>query len=142
MSIAKHLTAEHRSCDQRIAALERAMETDDWNAITAAWQAFADDLLRHFAVEEQTLFPAFEAKSGITQGPTRVMRMEHDQMRELLAAGNDAISTQDAENLSGVVETLLIMNQQHNLKEENVLYPMCDQLLDPTFVEQLTTAPA
>ena len=29
----------------------------------------------------------------------------------------------------GVAETLLIMMQQHNMKEENVLYPMCDQHL-------------
>ena len=26
-------------------------------------------------------------------------------------------------------ETLLIMTQQHNMKEENILYPMCDQHL-------------
>ena len=26
-------------------------------------------------------------------------------------------------------DTLLIMIQQHNMKEENVLYPMCDQHL-------------
>jgi hypothetical protein len=29
----------------------------------------------------------------------------------------------------GNAETLLIMMQQHNVKEENVLYPMCDQHL-------------
>jgi iron-sulfur cluster repair protein YtfE (RIC family) len=68
------------------------------------------------------------------------MRMEHSQMRELLAAGDAAVAAQDGENLAGVVETLLIMNQQHNLKEENVLYPMCDQLLGAEFVAQLTAA--
>jgi iron-sulfur cluster repair protein YtfE (RIC family) len=30
---------------------------------------------------------------------------------------------------AGNAETLLIMMQQHNVKEENVLYPMCDQHL-------------
>ena len=29
----------------------------------------------------------------------------------------------------GIAETLLIMMQQHNMKEENILYPMCDQHL-------------
>jgi DUF438 domain-containing protein len=137
MTIAEHLTAEHRHCDTLFSQLENVLDNEDWDAITTAWRALADDLLRHFAVEEETLFPAFEAKSGITQGPTRVMRMEHDQMRELLAEGDAAVAEHDAENLRGVVETLLIMNQQHNLKEENVLYPMCDQLLGTEFVTQL-----
>lgn len=140
MSIAQHLTAEHRLCDQLISSLEEAMAGDDWSATTAAWHALRDELLRHFAVEEERLFPAFEKQSGITQGPTRVMRMEHSQMRELLAAGDAAVAAQDGENLAGVVETLLIMNQQHNLKEENVLYPMCDQLLGAEFVAQLTAS--
>ena len=30
---------------------------------------------------------------------------------------------------SGIADTLLIMMQQHNMKEENILYPMCDQHL-------------
>jgi iron-sulfur cluster repair protein YtfE (RIC family) len=35
----------------------------------------------------------------------------------------------DADDYAGNTETLLIMMQQHNMKEEHVLYPMCDQHL-------------
>ena len=62
-------------------------------------------------------------------GPTQVMRGEHVQMRELLDAGRDALVAKDADDYSGNAETLLIMMQQHNMKEENILYPMCDQHL-------------
>ena len=31
--------------------------------------------------------------------------------------------------LDQLADTLLIMMQQHNMKEENILYPMCDQHL-------------
>ena len=34
-----------------------------------------------------------------------------------------------ADEYAGNAETLLIMMQQHNMKEENILYPMCDQHL-------------
>jgi len=34
-----------------------------------------------------------------------------------------------ADDYAGTAETLLIIMQQHNVKEENVLYPMCDQRL-------------
>ena len=62
-------------------------------------------------------------------GPTQVMRNEHAQMRELIGASRAALEARDAEDYSGYAETLLIMMQQHNMKEENVLYPMCDQQL-------------
>ncbi len=59
------------------------------------------------------------------------MRGEHVQLRELMAAAGEALVAQDSEAYLGEAETLLIMMQQHNMKEENVLYPMCDQhLLD------------
>ena len=62
-------------------------------------------------------------------GPTQVMRVEHEQMRELLSAAQSALSAQDADDYAGNAETLLIMMQQHNMKEENVLYPLCDDHL-------------
>lgn len=75
------------------------------------------------------LFPAFENATGMTQGPTQVMRMEHGQMRELTEQMNQALAAQDADAFAGAAETLLILMQQHNMKEENILYPMCDQAL-------------
>jgi tRNA 2-thiouridine synthesizing protein A len=40
-----------------------------------------------------------------------------------------ALDARDGDDYAGNAETLLIMMQQHNVKEENVLYPMCDQHL-------------
>lgn len=51
------------------------------------------------------------------------MRGEHDQMRELLVAAKFALDARDEDDYSGTAETLLIMMQQHNMKEENILYP-------------------
>jgi len=133
MSIAAYLTEEHRACDELLAACEEEVTRGDWLTIASSWQALVSALLAHFAAEEEHLFPAFEEKTALAAGPTRVMRMEHDQMRELFTAGNEALAQRDAETLTSLLETLLIMNQQHNLKEENVLYPLCDQVLGPEF---------
>ncbi len=62
-------------------------------------------------------------------GPTQVMRSEHEQMRELFQAMADAVTARDRDNYLGESETLLMMMQQHNLKEEQILYPMADQAL-------------
>jgi len=84
---------------------------------------------RHFQKEEDTLFPAFEQATGNAMGPTRVMRLEHRQMRDALAEMSNALAGGDLEDYLGQAETLLILMQQHNIKEEQILYPMCDQIL-------------
>jgi hemerythrin-like domain-containing protein len=80
----------------------------------------------HFDMEEKVFFPRFEAASGMTMGPTQVMRQEHAQMRDLFAAMEEALAGRDADAYLGDAETLLIMMQQHNAKEEQILYPMLD----------------
>jgi DUF438 domain-containing protein len=62
------------------------------------------------------------------------MRGEHRQMRDLLAQMKLALDERDGEGFGGAAETLLIMMQQHNMKEENILYPMCDNALGGSVV--------
>jgi hemerythrin-like domain-containing protein len=57
------------------------------------------------------------------------MRMEHGQMRGLLVQMAANLAVRDAEDFGGNAETLLILMQQHNIKEENILYPLCDRTL-------------
>jgi iron-sulfur cluster repair protein YtfE (RIC family) len=123
------MTNDHRRCDDLFADAEQAVSAQAWERASAAFAGFAGAMQQHFAAEEELLFPAFEEESGMTMGPTQVMRDEHIQMRELLAAAQQALVAQDADDYAGNAETLLIMMQQHNMKEENVLYPMCDDHL-------------
>lgn len=123
------LPPHHTHCDDLFAAAEAAAQQGDWAACELAQPAFSAELLAHLAAEENILFPAFENATGIRQGPTQVMRMEHEQMRGLVAQMNTALAARDADTFGGAAETLLILMQQHNMKEENILYPMCDQSL-------------
>ena len=41
-----------------------------------------------------------------------------------------ACAVHDREAYAGIAETLLMLMQQHNMKEEHILYPMLDQALD------------
>lgn len=123
------MTDDHRSCDDLLAAVEQAVAALDWNMAKDELVRFRVALFAHFDAEEALLFPRFEQRTGMYQGPTQVMRGEHLQMRQLLAAAETAIALRDADDYAGNAETLLIMMQQHNVKEENILYPMCDQQL-------------
>lgn len=88
---------------------------------------------RHLGIEEQELFPAFEEATGVQTGPTEMMRMEHDQMRGLFAEMKIAMEQKNSEDYLGTADTLLIMMQQHNMKEEQMLYNMMDQHLTDDF---------
>ena len=119
----------HKLCDDDFADAEDAARKGDWAACAATYGKFRTEMLAHFGVEEEVLFPAFEERTGMTGGPTQVMRSEHVQMRDLLRQMDEALAQKNADGFGGAAETLLIMMQQHNMKEENILYPMCDQAL-------------
>ena len=127
--ISQTLPDHHKHCDEIFATAEEAAQLGNWEACGAACGDFSRQLLGHFDAEESLLFPAFESASGMRDGPTQVMRLEHTQMRQLLGQLEAARLARDAATFAGVAETLLIMMQQHNMKEENILYPMCDQAL-------------
>lgn len=122
-----YLTTDHRHCDECLGLLRSQAIAGHWAAAAEAFARADHDIRAHFAAEEEVLFPAFEASSGMTCGPTAVMRMEHDEARELLLDLNEAIAAQDADGVRGYGEALLILLQQHNMKEENILYPMAQR---------------
>ena len=128
-SILNLMTHDHRSCDQHFADIEDALAVGDKNGGRAAFQRFSQALLAHFDAEESLLFPRFESVTGMRSGPTQVMCLEHENMRAQLRSMHEALIDDDLEGFAGEAETLLVMMQQHNMKEENILYPMCDNHL-------------
>ncbi|MBK7765321.1 MAG: hemerythrin domain-containing protein [Sulfuritalea sp.] len=129
MSTTAPLLIHHKHCDELFADAEEACANNDWATGGQAFALLNEQLETHFAGEEEILFPAFEAATGMTSGPTEVMRAEHRQMRDLLAQMRGALAARDGDTFGGAAETLLILMQQHNMKEENILYPMCDNAL-------------
>jgi hemerythrin-like domain-containing protein len=128
-TISNYMTSDHHRCDELFSQAEAAAAGQDWGAIAADLQVFLDSMRQHFKMEEEVLFPAFERRTGMSMGPTQVMRMEHIQMRELFDAMAEAVKQQDRDEFLGQAETLLVMMQQHNMKEEQMLYRMADQAL-------------
>ncbi len=129
----------HQHCDDLFITAENAVRAGDWTRARSDFDAFLSAMEVHFGAEEELLFPAFEAETGMRMGPAQVMRHEHAQMRELFKEMATAIAAGDAQAYAGAADTLLIMMQQHNIKEENILYPMCDQRL---MTQATTLAPA
>jgi DUF438 domain-containing protein len=128
-SIHEVMTHDHRTCDGYFAIAEKAVTGGDWAEAEAAWHLFSRVLENHITLlEEEILFPAFESVNGKTE-PTQVMRMEHRQLRTLVESMQQVLSRKDANEFLGMAETTMLMLQQHNMKEERVLYPLMDRLI-------------
>lgn len=141
--IAPFLTEDHRACDEQLAASEDHVQAKRWDEADRAFARWTRSLRHHLAREEELLFPAFEQATGQTGGPTMMMRMEHTQMRELLEGLAQALAARDGRRYLGLSESLMVLTQQHNMKEEQILYPMCDQVVDDrsAMVERLAALP-
>ena len=119
----------HRECDELFAAAEEAVVNLDWEIAATRWHGFTKTLESHITdLEEGKLFPALEAVNG-PMGPTVVMRGEHEQMRALVTQIDEALIKRDQPQFLGLAETLMMLMQQHNMKEENILYPMMDRCI-------------
>ena len=77
-------------------------------------------------MEESVLLPTFEDIRGMRQGPTKVIRMEHQQIKNLQTSMSNTVTRMDQDQILEIGETLLIQMQQHNMKEEGILYSMVD----------------
>jgi len=120
---------EHRECDTYFAEAEQAAALGDWAKAEEQFISFANTTLTHFKKEEEELFPAFEAQTGSSEGPTQVMRFEHEQVKGLIGKLAGALEDQDKDAYLSLCESMMILLQQHNMKEEQMLYAMCDRVL-------------
>ena len=128
-TIKEYLTLDHRKCDELFADMEykASISLADAKEIV---EKFVAQTERHFQLEERIVFEEFEQKTGMTQGPTQIVRHEHSQVRNLMKELLDAISQNNKDKFFGTSETLMILMQQHNMKEEQMLYPLVQQHLD------------
>lgn len=87
---------------------------------------FRARLATHIALEEELIFPLFEQATGVN-GPTIVMRREHEMLTHLLDALTGALAagdeTIDPLTLLQELESVLAA---HDAKEERVVYPAVD----------------
>ncbi len=139
MILSHYLTSEHRACDALFATAETSAAARNWEAAEKNFLAFADATLLHFKKEEEEFFPTFEAKTGSSDGPTNVMRFEHEQVRGLIGKIAEAVEQQDRDAYLSLSESMMILLQQHNMKEEQMLYAMADRVF-PTELKEATIA--
>lgn len=122
------MTQHHRECDQGLSVVEEYLEGSKFRPALEAFLTWKEMNFEHFSTEEELLFPRTESIMGRIP-PIQVMLMEHQQIRGLFHDIEDAIKNGDKNRAIGIIETCMIMIQQHNMKEEQILYPIIERSL-------------
>jgi hemerythrin superfamily protein len=122
------LGLDHRRLDAILADAKRWLATGDLQRAYARFSAFRHGLEHHIVAEEEILFPTFEALTGASGGgPTHVMRMEHAEIRWLMAEVASNLERGGDEGHTTPLAALTARVYAHNRKEERILYPATDQ---------------
>ncbi|HXF93639.1 MAG TPA: hemerythrin domain-containing protein [Nitrospiraceae bacterium] len=128
-TIRSYFEEDHDRLDELFKSF-RELKRSDYPKAKEAFKQFKFGLQRHIVREEDLLFPIWEQKTGLTEaGPTQVMRTEHRQIGVLLEALHEKVKAQNPES-DQEEERLLAVLASHNLKEERILYPAIDKVLE------------
>lgn len=130
MTVNEFMTQDHRDCDDQFANLENIIDKENFEGANCMFDEFYNHMIKHFDMEEKIMFPMFNECSAEGCNPTHVMIMEHDQMRALLNKMKSAIDSKDKNSFLGLSENLMFLAQQHNMKEEQIMYNLVDNALD------------
>ncbi len=126
----ERLGEDHQGVLQRLTQVE--------NAIGRAASDLSDfarflesEVMQHFAVEEQALFPLLARHLGEEDGPLAVMNSEHATFRGLLGELRDGVRAGDGAAQRRAGGEIVSLLRAHIAKEDNVLFPMAARVLSP-----------
>ena len=128
--ILEFMRDDHRACDHLYTEAENALADKKVDEAKTLFDAFYRTTNHHFDMEERELFITFEKRTGMMGGPTQMMRYEHQQLRSQMESMLNALTQARHDDFFGIGESFMIMLQQHNMKEEQMLYPMIDRALE------------
>ncbi len=129
-SVNTYMTQDHRECDSIFERAEQAAQAADFVALEREASEFLRRITAHIQIEESLLFPAFERSTGMSNGgPSVVMRADHRVMETMFETMRQAVSAKDAAGYTKASQEMMELLQQHNQKEEMMMYPMIDQAL-------------
>ena len=125
--------------------IQKLEEFDQENPVFEELKEIGAKLLdteKHHTREEETLFPEVD-KSGVT-GPTRIMRMEHDDLwphkEEIMKLAENAADMnfdRFKEKLKMNSEYVVVTLRDHIFKENNILYPTAKDVIEKSKWEEI-----
>ncbi|MEO7123284.1 MAG: hemerythrin domain-containing protein [Lacisediminihabitans sp.] len=129
------LEREHREIDGGIEAFIESLPAGKNEP--AQLVGAMSGLRRHIYLEEEFLFPPLRAAGMMV--PLFVMLRQHGELWQAMDALSALLdSDSDADALEASCRTLLDLLDEHNSKEEPIIYPQADKILTADASAELT----
>ncbi len=119
------LELHHRRLDELFDRVAIATEIGSWSEARREFGQFRAALEEHFRIEEDFMFPSFEAFTRALGGPTAAMRVEHREMLRFLDVIEGLL--RDEQPIGEMVAAFEALLDTHNAKEEQGLYPLFER---------------
>ena len=129
MTTIERLGAQHQEVLARLADTEAGLDAQTSPDLGRFHTYLEYEVVAHFGLEEDALFPLLERHMSPQFGPLAVMNAEHLEFRELLAAFGDAVRGGNVPVQTACARQIIDRLRAHIAKEDRVLFPMATQVL-------------
>jgi iron-sulfur cluster repair protein YtfE (RIC family) len=123
------LNHDHQNFEEVVYQCRTACDAQDWPAVRRIFEKFASNYESHVRIEEEVLFPAYDAHPGTSMEPTTSLKADHVQIFRLIRHITQQLGNSThadlGEDLSLLYRTLSI----HHDKEEEIFLPMASEAL-------------
>lgn len=123
------LRREHRVVLQTLDRFEKALETGSNETLRDILRFFDERLTLHRRKEEEVLFPELAHQLPPHSGPVPCMLEEHAEEKWRLTVLREALEAGEREEVERHGRAVIALLRNHIWKEENVLFPLADQIL-------------
>ena len=123
------LVHDHSLYEGLLARCQEAVEMEDWRNANQTFREMVTQLKQHMAIEDEVLYPAYEANTDAPQGPTAALREEHRRILHLVRDMERLLQTSDSELVLDSLAQLEWRMLKHHEKEEDIFLPMASHIL-------------
>lgn len=130
-SVYAYLAWDHDRVDDLLARARNDVDARRWEDAGERFGAFRLGLLRHVGIEDDILFPSFVgAAAAPDDDPTQSLRDEHTEIKDAIEGMRQAVASHSGDAFEWHYANLLGVMVEHNMKEENDVYPRTDRALN------------
>jgi hemerythrin-like domain-containing protein len=124
------LVHDHSLYEELLTQSQDAADIGDWEAVDHIFKEMINSLKQHMTLEEEVLYPAYEARFQTHYSPTEALREEHSKIVRFVRDMLQVIKSRDSEHVLDCLYRLEDLMIKHHEKEEDIFLPMASIILE------------
>ena len=123
------LNHDHQNFEEMAYKCRTTCDDGDRTSVMRLFEKLTSNYESHVRIEEEVLFPAYEALSGVSIEPTTSLKADHIQIFRLIRHISQQLDHSAHANLGEDFSLLYQTLRRHHEKEEEIFLPMASEAL-------------